>query len=155
MKTLKKGFTLLELMMVVVVVGILVAFAVPNYEKAVELQRWRTARDLLMTIHYGQRAYFFASPSPGTYCDVTGGSASCCASATCWNSIHMDDPNLASVRITFTSTAIGGPPSTFTATATNTAGGRCNGKWMLGDETQPLTIQNTGGWGTDTQCACC
>ena len=151
---MKRGFTLLEMMMVVVVIGILVVIAVPNYQKAVELERWRAARDLLMTIYYGQRTHFFAS-NAGTYCDVTGPlAANCCAAPPCWNEIHMDNPNLASVPITFTATT-DAAFKTFTGVAQHAPGGRCNNAFMQIDDTQPATIKNTGGWGTDTKCQCC
>ena len=154
---MKRGFTLLEMMVVVVVIGILVAMAVPNYSKAVELERWRAARDILMTMYYGERTHMFASNN-GTYCDVTGGTNNgCTGPAPCWNDIHTENPNLKSIPITFTATS-SGPFTTFTGTAQHDPGGRCDSKSMSINEqrrfsgnwvvTDPLTKDAVG-------CQCC
>ena len=145
------GFTLLELMMVVVVVGILVAIAVPSYQKTIELERWRTARDLLMTIYYGERTLF-----------TVAGQYKACAPAdtVCWNDIRMDNPNLASIPMTFSTTTAG---FIFRATAQRKEGGSCDSAtmWIEPDPLLPPHITtgtggaNSKGWGTDTDCQCC
>ena len=151
-----RGFTLMEVMMVVVVLGILVAMAVPNYSKAVELERWRAARDILMTMYYGERTHMFASDT-GTYCDVTGGSGACCVPGPCWNEIHMDNPNLKSIPITFTATSAGAF-KTFTGTAQHDPGGSCGNKSMSIDEQRKFSgswVVTDPGTGDAVGCQCC
>lgn len=55
---MKKGFTLMELLVVVLIVGILSAVALPQYEKAVEKSRSAEALSLLKSIHQAQKIYF-------------------------------------------------------------------------------------------------
>lgn len=56
MKT-EHGFTLMEMMIVVVLVGILAAFAIPNYDKAVKKAYERSAITQLTTIHAANEIY--------------------------------------------------------------------------------------------------
>jgi len=50
MRTKRKAFTLMELMIVVVIVGIITVFAIPNYRKAIDKQHERDAITQLKTI---------------------------------------------------------------------------------------------------------
>ncbi|MBO7190852.1 MAG: prepilin-type N-terminal cleavage/methylation domain-containing protein [Elusimicrobiaceae bacterium] len=58
MKKRKKGFTLLELLIVVLIVGILVAVSLPQYMKAVERTRMMEAVMLLANIAQAQERKF-------------------------------------------------------------------------------------------------
>ncbi|MDD5292483.1 MAG: prepilin-type N-terminal cleavage/methylation domain-containing protein [Candidatus Omnitrophica bacterium] len=51
------GFTLLELIVVVVIIGILVGLALPNYEKSMERARIAEAVTILKSIHGAQMRY--------------------------------------------------------------------------------------------------
>lgn len=107
------GFTLLEVLVTVVIVGILASVAIPNYTKTVEQGYRREAQDLLLTIFYGERAYlaenggYFLVGNP----DDTGQ----------WRTLFMENPNLASIPVTFTFTSVcnkpGCDPPEFTAEA--------------------------------------
>lgn len=55
----KKGFTLIEIMVVVIIVGILAALATGNYGKLVEKGRGAEARKILGMIRNQQAAYYF------------------------------------------------------------------------------------------------
>ena len=105
------GFTLLELLMTVVVIGILAAMAFAGYQRTVEGGRWQTARDILQTIYSGEVVFWTTNNqyfAPGA-----------------WSTIYMDDPNV-TIPVTFTVVVNNAAvPPTFTATATRN-GGPCN-----------------------------
>jgi prepilin-type N-terminal cleavage/methylation domain-containing protein len=54
----RKGFTLLELVIVVIIIGILIALAIPNFIRAVERSRWHAAASILSTIRSAQLRYY-------------------------------------------------------------------------------------------------
>ena len=103
------GFTLHEMMMTVIIVGILAALALPSYRKTIELGYKREAQDVLMTIYNGERSYFFTK---NTYRDNP-------TTMDQWREIYVENPNLGSIPVTFAVTAT---PTTFTATATRQDG---------------------------------
>ena len=96
------GFTLMEVLVTVVIVGILASVAIPNYTKTLEQGYRREAQDLLLTIFYGERAYlaenggYFLVDNP----DDTGQ----------WRTLFMENPNLASIPVTFTITSVCNQP---------------------------------------------
>ncbi len=53
-----RAFTLMELMIVVVIMGIIAAFSIPNYSKAVERSYERDGMVNLMAIYTSQKIYY-------------------------------------------------------------------------------------------------
>ena len=54
----KKGFTLLELLIVVVIIGVLATFAIPQFLKATERARYGKAQNTISLISQGVKMYY-------------------------------------------------------------------------------------------------
>ncbi len=100
----KKGFTLIELMVVIVIVGILAAVAIPKFSMASHKAKASEFPTVLMAIFTAE----------GTYEQETG-----IYSAT-FSSIGLDDPSTPSKYFAYTITGIDNTsnPKTFTGNAT-------------------------------------
>lgn len=59
----KKGFTLVELLMVVIIIGVLVTIAIPNYTRAVERSKGSKAKGTLDAIRKAELQYRALSDS--------------------------------------------------------------------------------------------
>ena len=68
-KTLKQGFTLLELLVVVLIIGILAAIALPQYKKVVEKSRMAEAVTNVKAIAQAQQRYYLVN---NEYVDCQG-----------------------------------------------------------------------------------
>ena len=115
---MRKGFTLLELIIVIIVIGILVAMALPQFARVAE--RGRGAR--------AQAALDMIRKAEGILFALTGAYSAAIAT--------LDDevPELTSMDANDTDWAYAivaavGPPATFTATATRSAG-EYNGRFI-------------------------
>ena len=132
---LQRGFTLVEVLMTVAIVGILAAVGISNYGASMQRARWDAARDILLTIYAGEQVYFTqngrvsyypTAAVSGTTCTVTAPFTECigvCSGAAIacrngWrNNIYVDDPNLDGV-VAFDVQSAGGATPLFQAKAT-------------------------------------
>lgn len=70
MQTNNTGFTLIELFVVVLIIGILSAVALPQYQKAVEKSKATQALVLLKSLMNAQTGYFLANGQYATKLDL-------------------------------------------------------------------------------------
>lgn len=100
-----RGFSLIELMIAVAVVGILAAIAVPSYNKSVIKSYRGNAKAFLLDVAQREQQYLLDKRS---YADATA--------------LGITPPAEVSRYYTVTITPAAGPPPTFTATVTPIAG---------------------------------
>lgn len=111
---LTPGFTLMELLIVVIIVGILSTLALPQFPRAMERARQAEARSMLGSLWQAERLYYSENPSTG-YVSAPGTS----------NPLMTDFPASGSNEHYFTYTVVAASPTAYTATATRkTTGGR-------------------------------
>ena len=123
----RTGMTLMELLIVVSLIGITMAFAIPSYQRMRERRYYGEAQNILHAIYSGERAYFFQK---GDYLDSP-------ADANDWKAIRMEDPNeLLRFPVTFSINCSGGC-SLFTATADRDAG-PCGGSTITINEKREM-----------------
>lgn len=107
----RNGFTLIELIVVVVLIGIIAGFAIPNYDKAIRKAHERDMSTQMMALHAANMIY---RANAGEYWD-TGGVAEPdlpdINSALGINIISNDGTTYSYTSI------VGGTPFTFAATA--------------------------------------
>lgn len=109
MKSKEKGFTLIELMIVVVIIGILSVLAIPRFMASATKSKQSEARGVLKQIYTMQRAYFIENE---TYC--LNGVVANAANPTAFSLLAIElIPN---TRYTYTMTVPA--PNQFTCVAT-------------------------------------
>jgi prepilin-type N-terminal cleavage/methylation domain-containing protein len=76
----KKGLTLMEIIIVMIIVGILATIAIPTYSNYIQQGTANAAQNNLITIYNAEKAYYFSYS--GAYCtsDATSPVTSACQS---------------------------------------------------------------------------
>lgn len=125
-KSQQKGFTLIELMIVIVIVGILASIGIPAYQESVKNSKRADAQGMLMNSANAMERFF---TSNSTYAGASAGS----------NGIPNKSPATGVKNYTI---AVVPTATTYVLTATPVGG-------MLGDG--DLTLSNTGvrTWGSN------
>ena len=108
----RQGFTLLELLVIVVVLAVLSAIAIPNFTRAVERARVQDVEATLSAIFQSERLFELDNGTFGTLGALIAG-----------NYVTDPDPGNSNPDFNF---AIAAAATTFTVTATRT-GGAFNG----------------------------
>lgn len=140
MQKKKNGFTLIEVMIVVVIVSILSTIAIPSYQESVRKSRRRDAQGELLNFANAMERHFTEN---GSYCDAggAGGANTCGASGTNdTGTASIFSPSTSvSTYYTFTISAMNASGTTFTLQAAPVAGGP-----QASDTCGTLTITQAG-----------
>lgn len=136
-----KGFTLIELMITVAIIGILSAVAYPSYVEHIKRGKRSAAESFMATVANRQEQVMLNSRS---YFSITTGAASE------WSVVNMTVPSEVSTNYTITVSPVAGPPPGYTITAVPASA-------MNDTKCGTLTLDNTGAKtssGTDSTTNC-
>ena len=102
------GFTLLELLVVISIVGILAAMALPGFGRTIERSRVRDTQATLASLYSAERVYRLDQTTYGTLANLVANR-------------YLTDPNAGNANWVFSTPTV--TTSAFTATATRVGGG--------------------------------
>lgn len=108
-----KGFTLTEILISVLIIGILSSAAIAQYGVAVGRARWDTARNILLQIYDAEWRYRSTVSTTNAFLSQT--TLIGAAEMTRWREMYIDNPNTTGAAVTY---QVAVPGAGFTATAT-------------------------------------
>jgi len=118
-RTLIKGFTLIEMLIAIVVLGVLLSLGVPRFQQSLEQSRADVAGASLRSVWSAQRLYWLENRAYAP--DLPTLLAA-----------NLIDPSLTTSTVPYTYTVTGPPDnSSFTATATRSGSSSWSGSWAI------------------------
>jgi len=130
----RKGFTLVELMVVILIVGILAAVAIPIMRGRIDSAKWTEGKAIMGTIGTSIRAYAAEKGVTGSYGDDSPTMTELGFTASDFTGTYFDNTNFS---WTTAYDPAADPPLSFTVTATAGAG--------IQTPTE-IDLDNTGKW---------
>lgn len=128
----KKGFTLMELVLVSIIIAILISIAVPTYISTLERTRGKEAFATLQSMYAAERTY---SAERRIYLGPLN------AGSTNWTAVGMDDPNSNNRRAFDYNLQTGGGGTTYNATARRRSG-PYSGSYITINQTGTVSTAN-------------
>ena len=155
MKHTQLGFTLMELMVTVAIVGILASIAIPSYQDSVKKSRRADAKAVLLGLANAMERHFTETNS---YCDAggTGGANTCFigAAETNINETGTPDPDILKFTIPTETTSFYTITISAATAATYTLRAAATGA-QAGDKCGNFILEHTGAKSVSTAATDC